>query len=345
MLEAIALTRDEPPEWAGLRTVVSSFQRPDRRTALLQIASTLPSLLALLAAMHAGIALGWWPALLLGLPAAGFVVRAFALQHDCGHGSLFRSRRANDVIGCLCSLFTLTPYGLWRRQHAGHHAVWNDLDQRDRGADLYSTCATVAEYRAMGPWRRLCHRTLRHPLVAICLLPPLVFLVLYRLPFDTPVDWRRERRGLHLTNLALLSIQGGLILWFGLGPTIAVLLAVIVPASMIGVWLFSLQHRFDGTRWARNAQWHPIEASLLGSSFLRLPSLLQWFTGSLGFHHVHHLAPRVPNHLLEECHGSHPAFAAARVVTLREALGAVRLALWDEAGGRMVTFRSVGRIT
>src|SRR5687767_9212573 len=169
-----------------LRTVALRFQEPSRRAALSQIASTFPPLLALLAAMHVGLALGCWPVLALALPAAGLVVRVFALQHDCGHGSLFRSRRANDAVGRLCSLFTLTPYGHWRRQHAGHHAVCNDLDSRDRGADIYSTCATVTEYRAMGRWRRLGYRAVRHPLLAQLLLPPLVFFVLYRIPFDAP---------------------------------------------------------------------------------------------------------------------------------------------------------------
>jgi omega-6 fatty acid desaturase (delta-12 desaturase) len=321
-----------------LRTVALGFQEAIPRIALLQIATTFPPLLALLAAMHAGLALGWWPVLALGLPAAGLVVRVFALQHDCGHGSLFRSRRLNDALGRVCSLFTLTPYEHWRRQHAGHHAVWNDLDRRDRGADIYSTCATVAEYRAMGRWRRLGYRAVRHPLVAQLLLPPLVFLALYRIPFDAPPTWRGARRGVHLTNLGLAACYGGQCAVFGFGPVALVLLAVIVPASIAGVWLFSVQHRFEGVRWTWHADWDPVAASLEGSSFLRLPRVLQWFTGSIGFHHVHHLAPRIPNYRLEDCHGAHLAFALAKVVTLRDAFAAPRHVLWDEAAGRMVTF-------
>ncbi len=336
------------PEDAGLdrhalRTVALRFQEAIPRTALLQVAATFPPLLALLAAMHVGLALGCWPVLALALPAAGLVVRVFALQHDCGHGSLFRSRRANDAVGRLCSLFTLTPYGHWRRQHAGHHAVWNDLDSRDRGADIYSTCATVTEYRAMGRWRRLGYRAVRHPLLAQLLLPPLVFFVLYRIPFDAPPAWRRERRGVHLTNLALAACYGGLCAVLGVGPVTSVLLAVMVPASVAGVWLFSVQHRFEGVRWTRHAEWDLVAASLEGSSYLRLPRVLRWFTGGLGFHHVHHLAPRVPNYRLEDCHDAHPAFATARVITLRGALAAPRHVLWDEAAGRMVTFAEAGR--
>jgi omega-6 fatty acid desaturase (delta-12 desaturase) len=322
-----------------LKAVAAHFQHPVPRTARRQLATTFLPLLALLGAIHAGLALGWWPVLpLLALPAAGLVVRVFALQHDCGHGSLFSSRGMNDAVGRLCSLFTFTPYGHWRRQHAGHHAVWNDLDGRDRGADIYSTCATVAEYQALGRWHRLGYRAARHPLVAQFLLPPLVFLALYRIPFDTPAAWQRERRGVHLTNLALAICYGGLGLLLGFGQVALVIVAVMVPASIAGVWLFSVQHRFEGVRWARHAEWDPVTASLEGSSFLRLPPPLRWLTGALGFHHVHHLAPRIPNYRLKDCHDAHPAFAAARVITLWEALTAPRHVLWDEVASRMVTF-------
>ena len=322
-----------------LRAITQRFQTAVPRTAAWQLATTFLPLLALLAAMQAGLALGWWWVLALGLPAAGLTVRVFALQHDCGHGSLFRIQRANDLVGRLCSLFTFTPYGHWRRQHAGHHAVWNDLDRRDRGTDIYSTCETVAEYRAMGRGRRRAYRILRHPLLMLLVFPPLVFLVLYRVPYDAPAGWSREHRSVHLTNLSLLAFYGGFSALLGIWPVTAGVLAVMVPASIAGVWLFSVQHRFDGVHWARHAAWDRVAASLAGSSYLQLPAVLRWLTASLGFHHVHHLAPRIPNYLLEACHDSHPAFATARVVTLREAFSAPDHLLWDEEAGRMVTFK------
>jgi omega-6 fatty acid desaturase (delta-12 desaturase) len=322
-----------------LRAITQRFQTAVPRTAAWQLATTFLPLLALLAAMQAGLALGWWWVLALGLPAAGLTVRVFALQHDCGHGSLFRTQRANDLVGRLCSLFTFTPYGHWRRQHAGHHAVWNDLDRRDRGTDIYSTCETVAEYRAMGRRRRRGYRILRHPLLMLLVFPPLVFLVLYRVPYDAPVGWGREHRSVHLTNLSLLAFYGGFSALLGIWPVTASILAVMVPASIAGVWLFSVQHRFDGVHWARHAAWDRVAASLAGSSYLQLPAVLRWLTASLGFHHVHHLAPRIPNYLLEACHDAHPAFATARVVTLREAFSAPDHLLWDEEAGRMVTFK------
>jgi len=292
--------------------------------------------------MHIGMALGWWFVLTIGPVAAGLTVRAFIIQHDCGHRSFLRSKHANDFTGRFCSLLTLTPYANWRRQHAQHHGAWNDLDRRDgRGDDLYSNCLTVAEYRALGPWQRRRYRLLRHPAVTLLLLPPLIFLVLYRVPFDTPSAWRSERRSVHLTNLSLFTLHGGLGLLLGLTPVLLVLLAVMVPASIIGVWLFSLQHHFEGAQWARRETWNPFDAAIRGSSFLRLPRVLQWVTGSIGFHHIHHLAPRVPNYRLERCHNAHPAFATARMLTLWEGLSASRHVLWDEEADRMVTFAEV----
>lgn len=329
----------------ALREVTLGFQRPVPGIALFQLATTIVPLILAIAAMHAGLAMGWWWVVpLLALPAACLTVRTFVIQHDCGHGSFLPWRRANDAIGRLCGLLTLTPYLHWRRQHAQHHGAWNDLDRRESlDTDLYSTCLTVAEYRALGPWARRWHRLMRHPVVAVVLLPPIIFLFVYRVPFDTPPAWQRERRSLHLTNLALVALHGGLALALGFGPTILVLLAVIVPASIAGVWLFSLQHHFEGTHWARHDSWNPVDAAIGGSSFLRLPRVLQWITANIGFHHVHHLAPRIPNYRLEACHGAHPAFATARTLGIRDGLRSSRYALWDEAEERMVTFAEIER--
>lgn len=335
------MTPDTPRAAArdDVRAVARGFQVASTPHAVWQLVTTLPPLIALLAAMHATLAFGvWWLLPGLALLAAGFVIRTFVLQHDCGHGSLFASRRLNDWVGRCCSLFTCTPYGFWRRQHATHHAVWNDLDGRDRGVDLYSTCATVAEYQAMGRWHRIGHRALRHPLVALFLLPPVIFLLVYRVPFDSPSSWARERRGVHLTTLALVLVYGAVALFLGLGPMLAVLLAVMVPSSIIGVWLFSVQHKFEGVHWARRDAWDPVDASIAGSSFLALPAVLRWFTAAIGFHHVHHLAPRVPNYRLAACHAAHPDFAKAQRLTFWAALRAPRLGLWDEQASRMISF-------
>jgi acyl-lipid omega-6 desaturase (Delta-12 desaturase) len=328
-----------------LRAAVARFQAPRLAAGLWQIGSSLTAFLAVCMAMY--VTFGWSYALTLALSvvAAGLVVRIFVIQHDCGHGSFFSSRRANDAVGRLCSLITLTPYANWRRQHAGHHAVWNDLDRRWSGADIYSTCLTVAEYRTLTPWKRLCHRVTRHPLVTILILPPLIFLLLYRVPFDTPKSWRRERADVYLTDIAIAALILGLGLLVGFQRVLLVQAPIMVIASICGVWLFAVQHRFEGVQWQQHGQWSFEAASLRGSSYLRLPPVLRWFTANIGFHHIHHLNPHVPNYRLAACHAALPALQGATTLTLRDGLRALSFVLWDESRRAMITFRMAGSAT
>jgi omega-6 fatty acid desaturase (delta-12 desaturase) len=318
---------------------LAAFQAPILGESLWQFGSTLAAYVAVVGLMYLCADISAWIVLPMAVLAAGLVVRLFIIQHDCGHGSFFRARRANLIVGCVCSLVTFTPFASWRRQHSNHHAVWNNLDRRDHGADIYSSCHTLQEYLALSGPRRALYRLVRHPLVAQLLLPPLVFLVIYRLPFDMPRSWRNERRSVHLTNLGLAALLATMILLFGVRATLLVQLPIMVIASIIGVWLFSVQHRFEESLWARQEAWDPVVAALGGSSYLRLPRVLQWFTGSIGFHHIHHLMPRVPNYRLEACHGADPEVVRA-VTTLNivDALRAPTYALWDEDSGRMVRF-------
>jgi omega-6 fatty acid desaturase (delta-12 desaturase) len=321
------------------RARLAAFQVPSVALGVGQIASTLLPYFALVAAMYVAAGISTWLTLALAVPAAGLVVRVFIIQHDCGHGSFFRSRRANAALGWVCSVITLTPFANWRRHHANHHAVWNNLDRRDGGADLYSTCLTVEEYRNLSRFQRRLYRGVRHPLVSLILIPPLVFILLYRLPFDTPVAWRRERMSVYATDLAVGAVVVVLMLALGVGPVLLVQLPIMAIASIIGVWLFAVQHKFDDALWSRAAQWETTAAALQGSSYLRLPRVLQWFTGTIGFHHLHHLAPRVPNYRLAACHRACPEISGqARPLSLWEALRAPSFALWDEARGRMVRF-------
>lgn len=323
----------------ALNTALAPFQAPSLRRSLWQFASTFGAYVAVNAAMYAALRVSVWLALALALPAAGLTVRLFIVQHDCGHGSFFRSRRLNDLLGRFCSVITFTPYSFWRRQHANHHACFNNLDRRDPGIDLYSSCATLREYQALPPVRRSLYRIARHPVVSQILLPPIVFLVIYRLPFDTPAAWTRERASVHLTNLAIASVLGLLVLALGAWPVVLVQVPIMAIASIVGVWLFSVQHRFEEAQWTRQEHWNSVQASLEGSSYLKLPRVLQWFTGNIGFHHVHHLASRVPNYRLQECHEARPDFlGTVTTLTLSQALLAPCYALWDEEKGRMVRF-------
>ena len=327
-----------PLERRTLLAALSPFQAPSLRRSAWQFASTFAAFVAIEIAMYASLRVSLWLTLALAIPAGGLTVRMFIIQHDCGHGSFFRSRWLNDLLGRFCSVITVTPYAFWRRQHATHHASFNNLDRRDPGIDVYSTCATLAEYQALSPTRRLFYRAARHPIVTQLLLPPIVFLLLYRVPFDAPAGWARERTSVFLTNLAIAAVLGALMLACGVWPVALVQVPIIVVASIVGVWLFSVQHRFEAAQWARQSEWSLIKASLEGSSYLKLPRVLQWFTGNIGFPHIHHLAARMPNYRLQECHEARPELSAVTTLTLWQALLAPCYALWDEERGRMVHF-------
>jgi omega-6 fatty acid desaturase (delta-12 desaturase) len=328
----------------ALRTVLKAHQLPLWSHALWQVAGTFLPYFALVTAMYAVSSISPWLTLLGAAPAAGLVVRIFIIQHDCGHGGFFRNPAANAWLGRFCSLITMTPYGNWRRQHANHHAIWNNLDRRQTGADIYSTCLTVTEYRALKARPRFFYRLLRHPLVCGVLLPPLVFMLIYRVPFDTPPGWRRERNSVLLTNAALALLFVPLALWRGAATVALVQVPIMAVAAIIGVWLFSVQHRFENALWARQATWQAGDAALLGSSHLRLPRILQWFSGNIGFHHIHHMMPRIPNYRLEACHAAcGDLLAATTSLNFVQALRAPSYALWDEAGACMVRIKDVER--
>ncbi len=309
--------------------------------ALWQMLSTLGLYAACTAAMYVCSHYSYLLTLLLAIPASGLVVRIFMLQHDCSHNSLFRSHRHNRVAGAICSVITLTPFAYWRRLHARHHESWNNLDGRGIPADFFSDCVTLGEYRAMGRGAKFFYRLTHHPALMHFALPPIVFLLLYRLPFDTPASCRRERRSVYLLNLSLLAIFGVLMMIFGPATVLLVHLPALVLAAIIGIWLFTVQHRFEDAQWARRADWNMRRAALYSTSYLDLPRVLQWISGNIGLHHVHHLRPGIPNYRLQACHDACTAItSAATVLTLKDALAAPHFALWDEELNCMVRFPS-----
>ena len=323
----------------AIRAILVAHQAPVLSRSLSQIADTFIPFFGLIAAMYWMLNTSVWLSLALTVPAAGLIVRIFIIQHDCGHGAFFRSRAANVWLGRFCGLITMTPYANWRRQHAHHHAVWNNLDQRSVGADIYSTCLTVAEYQAHSALGRWWRRVVRHPLIAHLLLPPVIFVLLYRIPFHRRGAWMRERASVLLTNAGLAAMFTALSLLLGVGPVVLVHVPTIAIAAIFGVWIFSVQHRFEDALWSRQGEWNATYAVLLGSSHLKLPRVLQWFSGNIGFHHIHHLIPRVPNYLLEDCHRACAAIVPATPpLTLMQALRAPAYALWDEEKARMVRF-------
>jgi omega-6 fatty acid desaturase (delta-12 desaturase) len=324
-----------------VRRSAAAFAHPIQAKGLLQLFTSFGPFLAGCAAMYLVFPISYFLTLALAVPTGVLLVRIFIVQHDCGHGSFFASRRANALVGRLCSLATLTPFANWSRQHGLHHADWNNLDRTGGGSDIYSACLTAREYLDRTPWQRLLYRLPRHPLVANILLPPLVFVLLYRLPFDTPSGWARERRSVYLTNATLTVLFGTLVVLFGWRQVLLVHLTIIVVASILGVWLFTVQHRYETAHWTNTEQWNYVAASLTGASWLRLPRILHWLTGNIGFHHIHHLNPRVPNYRLHAAHAAVQKVRTVHGLDLVDGLRAPWLTLWDEESGRLVCFGDV----
>jgi acyl-lipid omega-6 desaturase (Delta-12 desaturase) len=322
----------------------SEMRRGCLLTSISQLANTFFPFGVLWIAMYWALPISYVLVLGLALPTAGLLVRIFIIQHDCGHMSFFKSRRANVTLGRICSLFTFTPFAHWRLQHAGHHRNWNNLDHRQSGVDIYSSCLTVEEYCALSASARLQYRIVRMPIISLVLMPPLIFTLLYRVPFDTPRTWVSARRSVWLTNIALACLFGVAGYLFGFVEMVLIQAPVTIMASIIGVWLFSLQHRFPHVQWARAGKWTREVAALRGSSYLQLPRLLQWFTGNIGFHHIHHLDPLVPNYRLERCHRESEWARTVRPLTLREGLLAHRFVLWDEDRCRMTGFKAAAHV-
>lgn len=321
-----------------LSASLAGLQHPTLMQSLWQIANSVIPYIAICAVLYAAPNLAWWMKPILWVLAAGFVIRIFIIQHDCGHGSFFKSRRHNEIAGRVVSLITLAPYAQWRRHHGLHHANWNNLDRRENGFDIYVTCRTMDEYKALTRREQILYRMVRNPAISLLLLPPLVFIGLYRIPFESPAGWHSERIGVHLTNLGVLLLLLAMGFSFGFGRVLEAQIPIMVIAATVGVWLFSVQHRFEHTLWSRKGEWSPLSASLQGCSYLRLPRVLQWFTGNIGFHHVHHFNPRVPNYQLQRCHDASPELQRAPVLSLWAGLKTWRYALWDEVSGTMVPF-------
>jgi len=324
------------PTW---KQVIAKYQQPEVAHSVWQIINTLVPYLALWVLMVLSLKVSYWLTLLLAIPAAGFMIRTFILFHDCGHGSFFKSKRANDTLGIITGILTFTPYYSWRHAHAVHHATVADLDRRGVGDVL---TLTVKEYQALPRRKKLGYRLVRQPLIMFTVGSLAVFLIGHR--FAKRGDARRERYSVYWTNLALAGIITLLSFTIGLKAFILVQLPILVFGTSVGVWLFYVQHQFEGTYWARHNNWDYLTAALQGSSFYKLPKVLQWFTGNIGFHHIHHVSPRIPNYLLEKCHNAHPLFQQVKPLTLISSLRSLRLRLWDEEAQKLVGFAELKKM-
>lgn len=316
----------------------ASFRAPDLRTSIWQAVNSIGPFVVMWYLMYASFALSYWLTLLLALPAAGFLVRIFAIQHDCGHRSFFSGQRANDLLGQACSVFTLTPYQLWRRTHARHHASSGDLGHRGHG-DV--AVLTVDEYLARSNFGRLRYRLYRNPFIMFVVGSSYLFILRQRFTFGIPRNWRRERWSVHTTNLLILTAV--VIGCWLVGATKFALIhgPVVMLGASIGSWLFFVQHQFEDAYWQPTTSWDFQQSALEGSSYYRLPPILQWFTGNIGFHHIHHLDSRIPNYHLAACHAAEPAFQNVVTLGVRDSLSCVRLKLWDAHRRKMISFAEV----
>jgi len=323
-------------------SILSRYRDPNGTRSVFEIAVTAAPFVALWVATWAAWHFGWWPlSLLLALPSAAFLVRLFMIQHDCGHGAFFRNRWANDWVGRIIGVLTLTPYDAWKRAHAIHHGTSGNLDKRGIG-DLATL--TVREYQALSWFGRLRYRLYRHPLVLLGLGPIWMFVLRHRFPLGAKLaNWRGWISPM-ATNLGIAGVAVGMMYLVGWKLFLLIQIPITLIAGSIGIWLFFVQHQFEDTMWAENHAWNMHEAALKGSSYYVLPGVLRWMTANIGIHHVHHLYSRIPFYRLPQVLREQIALAEVSRVSLLESVRCARLALWDECGNRLLSFREAHKL-
>ncbi len=324
---------------ATCNAMLAPYNGPDHLRSLAQLSLTATGFFALWYVMFRSLEVHYALTLVLSLPTAGFLIRLFMIQHDCGHGSFFRSRRLSSVVGHAIGTLTLLPYEYWKRTHAHHHAHAGDLEHRGFG-DVETL--TVEEYLGRSKKDRLAYRIYRNPLVLFGVGALWHFVLKQRLPLNIPRGWTREWRSVWITNLAIAVSVLVMVALVGLPSFLLVHAPVVAVTCSVGVWLFYVQHQFEDTYWERRPTWDFFDAALEGSSHLVLPRPLAWLTAHIGLHHIHHLNPRIPNYRLQACQDAHPALEAANKITLRGSWAVTRLHLWDDEARRLISFRELG---
>lgn len=336
---ATPATHQRPRDWMKH---LSAYREPHHGRSLWEIVVSVGPLLGLWAAAILAIDASPWLAVIISIANGAFLVRAFMIQHDCGHGAFFRGRRANDWVGRCLGVLTFTPYEVWRRKHAIHHGTAGNLDERGTG-DIPTL--TVAEYRGLSRGGRCLYRLYRHPLFLFGVAPAYVFLIQNRLPFGLLRAGRRYWISALGTDAAIAGALALLVYLHGAAPLMLAILPTLLTGASIGMWLFYIQHQFEDTHWEHDPDWQLHDAALHGSSHYDLPPVLRWFTANIGIHHVHHLYSRIPFYRLPQVLRDHPGLAESQRMTLRESLRCARLHLWDETGKRLLSFAEARALT
>lgn len=315
---------------------IAPYEQADIRASVRQIINTFIPFFVLWYLAYLSLSVSYWLTLPIAFVAAGFLIRIFILFHDCCHGSFFKNRRANEILGTISGVLTFFPYQQWKHDHSIHHATSSNLDKRGVG-DIW--ILTVDEYIAAPWWQKMAYRLYRNPFVMFVLGPFYIFLIINR--FNRKKARRKERMNTYLTNFLIAAVVGLLCWAIGWKAFILVHLPIFFISGAAGIWLFYVQHQFEDTYFENESEWDYVKAATEGSSYYRLPKVLQWLTGNIGFHHVHHLSPRVPNYYLEKAHNNTPPLQKVTTVTILSSLQAIRFRLWDENNKQFVGFQDI----
>lgn len=321
---------------AQLRKHVSPFEKADIRISVRQMVNTILPFLVSWVLAYQSLSVSIFLTIPFTMIAAGFVVRMFIIFHDCTHGSFFKNKKANAIVGTITGILTLFPYEKWKREHAIHHASSGNLDKRGVG-DIW--VMTIEEYVNASKWTRLKYRLYRHPLIMFGIGP--LWLILVTSRFNRKDARKKERRNTYLINVSLVFLYSSLIYLIGWQAFLIVQGTTMFIAGVLGIWLFYVQHTFEDSYFEDESEWDYVKAAIEGSSYYELPKVLQWVTGNIGFHHVHHLSPRVPNYHLEKAHTSTPPLQRATTIGLFSSLKSLRYKLYDAKNKTFVTFRDV----
>ncbi len=333
-------SQSQPESARNWVRVLAKYREPNLTRSIFELAVSFIPFLTIAVLAWLSLSVSYWLTFALSLINGFFLVRMFIIQHDCGHGSFFGNRHANNWVGRTIGVFTLTPYKVWRRSHSIHHSASGNLDKRGIG-DVYTL--TVAEFEALPRFKRIAYRVYRHPVFMFGFAPALLFMVQNRVPLSMMRSWEYWMSAMG-TN-AMIAIMIGVMLWFGgLPALLLIFLPTLLMAATLGVWLFYVQHQFENAQWDHTEKWELHEAALMGSSYYVLPGVLRWFSGNIGIHHVHHLYSRIPFYRLMEVVREHSVLENLNRMTIRQSLKSAQMHLWDEGSRKLVSFRQARQL-